>query len=297
MAKDSKDVTIMFVDIAGSTRLYQEYGDTLAQDSIARCLIRMSEIIKRHKGTVVKFIGDEILCYLTDPELAFQAAFKLQETAKETVDPNGVRLALRIGMHYGSAIVEATDMFGDSVNVTAAMRDIAKGGQIIATDAIVEHIPPEIAHFTRRYDTSRIKGRQEQTIIYEVMWEGEASTQILSGTTTLENMKSSKLQMSFQDSEIALLANMPALTIGRDLNCGIVIEGTLVSRQHAIVEYRRGKFLLRDQSTNGTYVLTEDGRSIYLRREEFPLWGNGKISLGKTILDLEEPDLIHFTSL
>jgi len=297
MAKDSKDVTIMFVDIAGSTRLYQEYGDTLAQDSIARCLIRMSEIIKRHKGTVVKFIGDEILCYLTDPELAFQAAFKLQETAKETVDPNGVRLALRIGMHYGSAIVEATDMFGDSVNVTAAMRDIAKGGQIIATDAIVEHIPPEIAHFTRRYDTSRIKGRQEQTIIYEVMWEGEASTQILSGTTTLENMKSSKLQMSFQDSEIALLANMPALTIGRDAHCGIVVEGNLVSRQHAIVEYRRGKFLLRDQSTNGTYVLTEDGRSIYLRREEFPLWGNGKISLGKTIIDLEEPDLIHFSSL
>ena len=297
MAKDSKDVTIMFVDIAGSTRLYQEYGDTLAQDSIARCLIRMSEIIKRHKGTVVKFIGDEILCYLSDPELAFQAAFKLQETAKETVDPNGVRLALRIGMHYGSAIVEPTDMYGDSVNVAAAMRDIAKGGQIIATDAMVEHIPPELSHFTRRYDTSRIKGRQEQTIIYEVMWEGEASTQILSGTTTLENMKSSKLQLSFEDTEIALLANMPALTIGRDLNSGIVVEGTLVSRQHAVIEYRRGKFLIRDQSTNGTYVLTEDGRSIYLRREEFPLWGEGKISLGKTILNHNDEDLIHFTSL
>ncbi len=297
MAKDSRDVTIMFVDIAGSTRLYQEYGDTLAQDSIARCLIRMSEIIKRHKGTVVKFIGDEILCYLSDPELAFQAAFKLQETAKETVDPNGVSLELRIGMHYGSAIVEPTDMYGDSVNVTAAMRDIAKGGQIIATDAMVEHIPPEIAHFTRRYDTSRIKGRQEQTVIYEVMWEGEASTQILSGTTTLENMKSTKLQLSFEDTEIALLANMPALTIGRDLNSGIVVEGTLVSRQHAIIEYRRGKFLIRDQSTNGTYVLTEDGRSIYLRREEFPLWGEGKISLGKTILNDSDEDLIHFNTL
>ena len=296
MAKGSKDVTIMFVDIAGSTRLYQEYGDTLAQDSIARCLIRMSEIIKRHKGTVVKFIGDEILCYLSDPELAFQAAFKLQETAKETVDPNGVSLALRIGMHYGSAILEATDMYGDAVNVTAAMRDIAKGGQIIATDAIVDHIPPEIAHFTRRYDTSRIKGRQEQTVIYEVMWEGEASTQILSGTTTLEHMRSSKLQLAFEDTEIALLANMPALTIGRDLNSGIVVEGTLVSRQHAVIEYRRGKFLIRDQSTNGTYVLAEDGRSIYLRREEFPLWGEGKISLGKTILNPNEEDLIHFIS-
>ncbi len=297
MAKDSKDVTIIFVDIAGSTRLYQEYGDTLAQDSIARCLIRMSEIIKRHKGTVVKFIGDEILCYLSDPELAFQAAFKLQETAKETVDPNGVSLQIRIGMHYGSAIVEATDMFGDSVNVSAAMRDIAKGGQIIVTDAMMEFVPPEIAHYTRRYDTSRIKGRQEQTVIYEVMWEGEASTQILSGTTTLENMKSSKLQLNYQDTEIALFANMPALSIGRDLGSGMVVEGSLISRQHAVIEYRRGKFLIKDQSTNGTYVQTEDGRSIYLRREEFPLWGEGRISLGKTILDHGTDDLIHFVTL
>lgn len=287
----------MFIDIAGSTRLYQEYGDTLAQDSIARCLIRLSEVIKRHKGTVVKFIGDEILCYMSDPELAFQAAFKIQEIAKDTVDPNGVQVSLRIGMHYGSAIIEDTDMYGDAVNVAAAMRDIAKGGQIIATDAIVEHIPPEISHFTRRYDTSRIKGRQEQTIIYEILWEGEASTQILSGTTNLEKLKSSKLQLAFHDTEIALLANMPALTLGRDMNCSIIVDGTLVSRQHATIEYRRGKFLLSDTSTNGTYILTEDGRSIYLRREEFPLWGEGKISLGKTIVDEKTPDIIHFTSL
>ena len=287
----------MFIDIAGSTRLYQEYGDTLAQDSIARCLIRLSEVIKRHKGTVVKFIGDEILCYMPDPELAFQAAFKIQEIAKDTVDPNGVQVSLRIGMHYGSAIIEDTDMYGDAVNVAAAMRDIAKGGQIIATDAIVEHIPPEISHFTRRYDTSRIKGRQEQTIIYEILWEGEASTQILSGTTNLEKLKSSKLQLAFHDTEIALLANMPALTLGRDMNCSIIVDGTLVSRQHATIEYRRGKFLLSDTSTNGTYILTEDGRSIYLRREEFPLWGEGKISLGKTIVDEKTPDIINFTSL
>ena len=291
-----KEYTIMFVDIAGSTRLYQEYGDTIAQDSIARCLIRLADVIKRHRGTVVKFIGDEILCYLTDPELAFQAAFKLQEIAKDTVDPNGVQLSLRIGMHYGSVIIEDTDLFGDSVNVAAAMRDIAKSGQIIASDKMVEHIPPELSHFTRRYDSSRLKGRTEQTIIYELLWEAESSTQILSSPTSLDKMKSSKLQLAFQDTEIALLSNMPAITIGRDENCSIIIEGTLVSRQHATIEYRRGKFLLEDKSTNGTYIATDDGRSIYLRREEFPLWGNGKISLGRTIVSDKTPDLIHFTT-
>ena len=105
------------------------------------------------------------------------------------------------------------------------------------------------------------------------------------------------MQLSFQDSKIALLANTPALTIGRDMNCGITVKGNLVSRQHAIIEYRRGKFLIRDQSTNGTYILTDDGRSVYLRREEFPLWGEGIISLGKTIFDKDDPNLIHFNTL
>lgn len=110
-------------------------------------------------------------------------------------------------------------------------------------------------------------------------------------------MKSSKLQLAFQETELALLANMPALTLGRDYSCSIIIEGTLISRQHASIEYRRGKFLMIDKSTNGTYILTEDGRSIYLRREEFPLWGKGKISLGKTIIDEDTQDLIHYTTL
>ncbi len=105
------------------------------------------------------------------------------------------------------------------------------------------------------------------------------------------------MQLVFQDTEIALLANTPSLTLGRDMACSIIIDGTLVSRQHALIEYRRGKFLLSDTSTNGTYIITDDGRSIYLRREEFPLWGEGKISLGKTIVDEKTPDIIHFTSL
>ena len=296
MSKDTKDCTIMFVDIAGSTKIYEEYGDTLAQDSIAHCLIRLSEVIKNHRGTVVKFIGDEILCHLSDPELAFQAAFKLHETAKDIVDPNGVQLVLRIGMHYGSAIIGDADVYGDAVNVAAAMRYIANGGQIITTDEMVKHIPPELSHYTRRYDTFRIKERQEQTIIYEILWEAESSTQIHSEDTFTNKLKSSKLQLSFQETELTLLTNMPALTLGRGEDCSIVIRGSLISREHATIIYRRGKFLLVDKSTNGTYILSEDGRSIYLRREEFPLWGSGKISLGKTNVDVDAPDLIHFTS-
>ena len=41
--------------------------------------------------------------------------------------------------------------------------------------------------------------------------------------------------------------------------------------------------MLIDQSTNGTFVKTPEGKEVYLRREELPLWGEGSISLGEVI--------------
>ena len=289
------ECAVMFVDIAGSTKLYQEFGDTLAQDSIARCLIRMSETIKRHRGTVVKFIGDEILCYFEAVEDSINAAFKLNELLEQFDDPNGINLRIRIGLHYGSAIIDKNDIYGDTVNVAAAMRELAASRQIITTEAVMHLMPPEILHRARRYDTSRLKGRQEKTVIYELQWEDEDSTQMLSSTNSGDDDKSTRLQLNYKEKEISLLEEMPSITIGRDSTCGMIIDGKLVSREHATIEYRKGKFIYMDTSTNGTYIRTEEGRNVYVRREEVPLWGLGSISLGR-LPEEDEENLIHFIS-
>jgi len=85
--------------------------------------------------------------------------------------------------------------------------------------------------------------------------------------------------------EFDLKSDMAPFIIGRDLECCLTVNGTMVSRQHAIIEYRRTKFVLRDQSTNGTYVRPHLGQAFYIRREEVPLMGEGEISLGKLIDD------------
>jgi hypothetical protein len=46
---------------------------------------------------------------------------------------------------------------------------------------------------------------------------------------------------------------------------GMIINDSMTSREHARVECRRGKFMLTDMSTNGTYVVTPEG-PFYLRR-------------------------------
>jgi predicted component of type VI protein secretion system len=71
-----------------------------------------------------------------------------------------------------------------------------------------------------------------------------------------------------------------ALRLGRDAACDIVIVDPRVSRQHARIEKRRDKFMLIDQSANGTYVAVNGEAEICLRREELVLRASGRICVG-----------------
>ncbi len=67
-------------------------------------------------------------------------------------------------------------------------------------------------------------------------------------------------------------------------------------RRHAYCELRRGKFVVVDQGTNGTYVAADGAEEVYLRREELVLRGKGHISLGKPVAESDAGDLIRFSS-
>jgi predicted component of type VI protein secretion system len=74
----------------------------------------------------------------------------------------------------------------------------------------------------------------------------------------------------------------------------ITIDAPHASRNHFKVEYNRGKFVLTDQSTNGTYVKLADGKEVYLRRERLPLSSTGAICLGEKV-DESNPLIIRFS--
>ena len=85
----------------------------------------------------------------------------------------------------------------------------------------------------------------------------------------------------YHDQEIKLDSDSPGFSMGRGSRADLVVAESLASREHVLIESRRGKFVLLDKSTNGTYVQTEDDKGAYLRREEMILSGSGKISLGR----------------
>ncbi len=283
MAPKTVNIAIMFADIAGSTRLYDTLGDQVARAKIAVAIETMSKITSKKSGTVVKTIGDEVMCIFPTAENAVKAAWEMQETFEKESETNtdGYPLAVRIGVHFGPAIIEGKDVFGDAVNISARMAAQAKAKQIITTQDTLEKLPVAIRDSTRFVDRAPIKGKKEEIDIFEIIWQEEDVTRIATRRITAKKKSAEvKLSLTYNGQTLELNKARPGLMMGRSQNCDLMINEKLASRQHVRIELRRDKFFIIDQSTNGTHVLVDGASEVFLRREELSLNGNGRISLG-----------------
>lgn len=296
MSDNQFECAVMFADVAGSTQLYEKLGDVVAQDSISQALEQMSTITSRYGGVVIKTIGDEIMCRFSTADGAIKAACNIHEVLELQSGSADVPLAVRIGIHYGPSILEEDgDVFGDAVNVAARMAGYAKARQTITTSQTVKQLAPDLAAMTREYDRTAVKGKQEEISIYEVLWEQDDVTRMV-GVDIFGNNRaaSQSLRLNYHDKEIEVKADSGPVVIGRGSQCDLMVQSSLASRLHARIEFRRGKALLIDQSTNGTYVRLDDGKEVFIRREELPISGHGTISLGESISGKGEHLIYYF---
>jgi predicted component of type VI protein secretion system len=89
------------------------------------------------------------------------------------------------------------------------------------------------------------------------------------------------LRLKYHSREVVRRRDGDAVVIGRDSHCGLVIDDDMASRQHCTVERRGDKFILKDHSTNGTYVTLEGDTELFLQREEITLRKHGWIAFGQ----------------
>ena len=298
MKEQSIQCIVMFADVAGSTAMYENLGDSVARERISKALNSLIAICRRHKGRLVKTIGDEILVYFLDTDLALMAATLIQETIEDDRSPETVGLSIRIGMHYGPAILADDDIFGDTVNVAARVVAMTKARQILMTGSLADTINSnELKAKARPYDRIQIKGKEHLLDIYMLAWEEESEiTNMATGNMTnpFKIEKGDGLLLTYRNETTRLDNDSDSINIGRGKSCDLIIKGDLISRFHATISVRRGKFVLSDQSTNGTFVRTLDGQNIFLRQEDLTLFGSGVISLGKNV-DKGRDNLLYYS--
>lgn len=297
MSAQNKKLAILFADIVGSTRLYDSLGDERARRIVSVTLDLLAEVVERYKGSVIKMIGDEIMCTFDNVETATKAACDMQETMEEAIEDgvNEVPVTIRVGFHFGPCVLEDGDVHGDAVNVSARMASQAKSRQIITTADTVKLMPAVQRESTRLVDYASIKGKGEMEIA-EIIWQEEDVTrmQVDIASVSATGGQAAQLELVYQDTRIQLNQERESAVLGRSATCDIPVAEALASRQHVRIELRRDKFVLIDQSTNGTYVQQGDANPAYVRRDEMVLTGTGFISLGRA-MDNEPQALIRFS--
>src|SRR5690606_9556909 len=105
-------------------------------------------------------------------------------------------------------------------------------------------------------------------VLFEVMWQPEEATSMLPTVATMTKpTRRRRLSLRYQGKEVVVGDGRKSVTLGRAEDNDLVIKGNLISRLHARIEASRDKFMLIDESTNGTFVQTLSGEEIFVRRD------------------------------
>jgi len=295
MLQKKTTLAVLFADISSSAVLYESLGNMEALKLVSSCISVLSGIVSDHYGTIINTIGDEVMCTFPDAQKALQAAIAIQKSQGSVrIDmPEGsVTLSIRIGIHWGPVIKQNYDVFGDAVSVAARVIGLAKPGQIYTTSQTVDALPKGSGLDTRFIDRTMVKGKSGDSNILEVLWDDQAQTMTFSNDETMQIIYC-RLHVRQGEKELYVDSDKPFITMGRQLENDLVVADVIASRVHGRIDVRRGKFVLMDQSTNGTYVSQEGKSPVFVHNDEIILSSHGIISLGREA-DPDSRDAIYF---
>ena len=281
MPEQKTRMAVLFADVSDSTRLYEALGDTAAFGNVRQVIGLLKGITEAFGGRVVKTIGDGLMCAFAEADAAANAAGEMQkQIAQRPPLESGKKLTIRVGFHYGPVIQDGEDVFGDSVNVAARMAGLALSGQALTDADTVAALSVPLRESTRQINALPVKGKAEEVLVHEFMWQVSSDRTVIPGCSEPVSVPGGgpriKLthlgkQTTFKDT----------IYFGREAAGNhVVVADPMASRRHAKIELRAGKFVLVDQSSNGTYVIVGNAAEIRLKREEMILYASGRFAFG-----------------
>ena len=288
-----RTTTVLFADVSESMKLYQSAGDAAAHGAIAQCVDALRGATQAAGGRVIKTIGDEVMALFAAPAAAAGAAAEMQGAVDRLPEVGGFKLGLRIGFHCGPVIQKDDDVFGDTVNLAARLVAQAMKGQIITSAETAALCGPIFRGAMRQLYAIQVKGKSEEVSLCELVWRRDDDATVLALGRPAARPAGAPLRLKYHATELVRRRDNDSVVIGRDATCGLVIAEHMASRQHCTIERRgderRGdKWVLKDHSTNGTYLTVEGDAELLLRREELTLRKRGWIACGQPRAGTEE---------
>jgi class 3 adenylate cyclase len=182
---ERKPVTILFVDIVGSTSKAEKMDPEEWREVVTGAHRRLSEAIYRYEGTVAQLLGDGLLAFFgapitheDDPSRAVHAGLEIQRSIKEYGDELAGYVddfQVRVGINTGTVVIgdvggEGMNVeylaVGDAINVASRIESSASPGTVWLGEDCARLIGSEFELVDK--GEIEVKGKAEALRLYEV---------------------------------------------------------------------------------------------------------------------------------
>jgi class 3 adenylate cyclase len=144
---ERRQLTVMFVDLAGSTALSGQLDPEEMGDVIRKYQNTVAEEIRHVDGHVAKYMGDGVLAYFGWPrahedeaERAVRAGLAIAASVAQLTTPAKVQLGARVGIATGLVVVgdligegaaQEETVVGETPNLAARLQALAQVGNVV----------------------------------------------------------------------------------------------------------------------------------------------------------------------
>ncbi|GCE19387.1 adenylate/guanylate cyclase domain-containing protein [Dictyobacter kobayashii] len=306
-AEERRVVTIMFADITGSTPLADRLDPEDMRAILTGYFNLMSAQIRKHDGTVEKYIGDAVMAVFgtpvtheDDPDRAIRAALDMQAALTSfnehrlNRDPEATRLQMRIGINTGEVATPSATatqhqdflITGDAVNIAARLQQMATPDTILVGERT--YLSSRAVFDFNAIAPLHLKGKAEPISAYVVQGLRQPTLAIAQHPRGLTGGNS---QLVGRDLELTLLhASYARVQTERRPHLITILGAPGIGKSRLVREFiTREQALVKSASSIGELVppLVLKGRC--------PPYGEGLtywplIEILRTILHIQEGD-------
>jgi adenylate cyclase len=198
MQATAKELTVMFCDMRGFTQLSERMEPLQLQALLNTVFSRLTRIIRKHRGTIDKYMGDCVMAFWGAPvDTADHARLAVITALEMTMEMHAINrehrtqglpeIGVGIGLHTGSMCVgdmgsdvrRSYTVIGDAVNLASRLEGLSKfyGVSIVASEATYRQVPGLI---WQELDRVRVKGKAQAVTIYRPIAATEMGTRFSS---------------------------------------------------------------------------------------------------------------------
>lgn len=275
---------MLFADVSGSTRLYEQHGDAIARADLSACIQLLADVANGLDGETIKTIGDEIMCAFEDPVKAALTATEMQAGLRKASEDGKFQMGdlhIKIGWHYGAVAWRGDELIGEAPIAAQQVIGRAKADEILTTRQSIDALPPAMFPDWHSIDRIEAQAWDGELEVCKIPWEQTGEETQISSIPMAQMMPAkAELVLEYQGMTFKVDAQQTHCLIGRGRDADLRVNGNFTSRQHAEISYRNGRFSLRDESVNGIVVVDDNGNVKRLRREEDVLSGSGTLGFG-----------------